>query len=745
MKQDSTLRSLDAADVLTLFAPNGKLSQHLKGFEPRQQQAEMMQNIIEAYNENKIALIEAGTGTGKSLAYLIPAILWAHHHQERTVISTNTINLQEQLLHKDIPMLLKALGVELKAVLVKGMGNYVCKRKLEEAIHEKPLMTPEEVKEIEQIEAWNETTNEGSRSTLPIVPSGGIWEKVGAESDTCNRQKCPRYKECFYFQAREKAQDANLLIVNHHLLCTDLISRPLEDGLESDGLLPNYTKVILDEAHNFEDVATDFFADKFSQLGIMRTLARLTAEKQGQEAGKFSLLKSYIHSAYPKQAPKEIETLLQKLRIDFPLLKQEITHQLQRACDAFYTFIQALQKNGEDQNPGETRLRLLGYHLTHPIWENEVLPQAKLLIEKIDQFSASITAMNNELDRLKNERLDQKISGIRQEINGLTGRLTEANNVLRSFLSPETEKNRVRWIELISYRGMPLISLQKANLDLSEDLRNYIFSRFPTTVLVSATLTTNHQFTFIRKRLGLQSEHYSESKIIEKIYDSPFDYKKQALLVVPSDMPNPLDPSFTAEASERIMMALQASRGNAFVLFTSYNMLQKCYEQLAPRLQALRYTPMKQGDTNRQALITRFKETDRSVLFGTDSFWEGVDVAGDALRCVILVKLPFRVPSEPIIQARCELIQAQGGDPFMDYSLPNAIVKFKQGYGRLIRHKQDRGCIVCLDTRLLTKNYGRLFLSSLPESPTLFDKTDLIQKRMEEFYRRSTPKNTKHT
>lgn len=735
MKPDSDIKSLDAAEVMALLAPDGQLSQHLKGFEPRHQQAEMMQNIIEAFNENKIALIEAGTGTGKSLAYLIPAILWAHHHKERTVISTNTINLQEQLLHKDIPFLLKALGVELKATLVKGMGNYVCKRKLEEAIHEKQLMSPEETAEIDQIEAWNHSTAEGSRSTLPLVPSGGIWEKVGAEHDTCNRQQCPHYKECFYFKARNRAQDANLLIVNHHLLCTDLISRPLEEGSDSDGLLPNYTRVILDEAHNFEDVATDFFADRFSQLGIMRTLARLTAEKQGQDAGKFSLLKMLVHGSYPKQQPKEVENLLMKLRIDFPLMKQEITHQLQRTCDAFYNLVQVLQKSGEEQGPGETRLRLLSYHLTHPVWEKEVVPHAQLLIQKIDQFAASVTALNNELDRLKNERLDEKISGVRQDINGLTNRLIEANGILKNFLTPETPKNRVRWIEVVNYRGMPLISLQRADLDLSEDLRNYLFSRFPTTVLVSATLTTNHQFTFIRKRLGLQAEHYHEGKILEKVYDSPFDYKKQALLVIPSDMPNPSDPSFTREAVERIMMALQASRGNAFVLFTSYSMLQKCYEQLAPRLQALRFHPMKQGDTNRQALITKFKQTDRSVLFGTDSFWEGVDVAGEALRCVILVKLPFKVPSEPIIQARSELIQAQGGDPFMDYSLPHAIVKFKQGYGRLIRHKQDRGCIVCLDTRILTKNYGRLFLSSLPESPTLFDKTDLIQKRMEEFYR----------
>lgn len=336
---------------------------------------------------------------------------------------------------------------------------------------------------------------------------------------------------------------------------------------------------------------------------------------------------------------------------------------------------------------------------------------------------------------MKNETLDNKVNGIRHEINGLTSRLTEANNILKNFLKPETPKNKVRWIELVHYRGVPLISLQTADLDLSEDLRNYLFNRFSTNVLVSATLTTNRQFNFIRQRLGLQESHYPEGKILEKVYDSPFDYKQQALLVIPSDMPNPLDPSFTSEASERIMMALQASRGNAFVLFTSYSMLQKCYEQLAPRLQALKFSPMKQGDTNRQALISRFKETQRAVLFGTDSFWEGVDVAGDALRCVILVKLPFRVPSEPITQARCELIQAQGDDPFMSYSLPNAIVKFKQGFGRLIRHKQDRGCIVCLDTRILTKNYGRLFLGSLPESPTLFDTTENIQKRMEEFYR----------
>jgi len=729
---------IDKEQIIQILAPDGPLSKFLKGFESREQQVKMMSDIIDAYNNRHIALIEAGTGTGKSLAYLIPAILWHQIHKERTVISTNTINLQEQLLNKDIPLLTRALNIECKAVLVKGMGNYLCMRKLDEVKLELALMSRQEKEELEQIEAWASTTRDGSRSSLPIVPSGGTWERVGAEYDTCNRKECPHFEECFYFKARRNSHDANILIVNHHLLCSDLISR-MESEDEESGLLPSYNRVILDEAHNFEEVATDFFASRLSQNGLMRTLYRLSSERQSKAIGKLPVLKAQIQECYRKGDPKDVTTLLNRLTIDLPALRWDVYHCAEQACEAFQQFARILSTSSKDDEiaPGEIKLRIQPHHQTHPLWIKEVAEAAKRLLDIIEKFVQSLDALSVDVGQVKNDKLREATKGTLFDIKALGGRLMEAATVLHDFIDPVIPIDKVRWIELQTQRSAPNTCLMDANLDVSKDLAHYLFKRFHTTVLVSATLTTNQKFDFIRRRLGLVPALLDERVVTENIYDSPFDYPNQALLVVPTNLPLPTQPEFTKAAVEAIWMAIQASRGNAFVLFTSYQMLKACFEALNERLQKHRYHPLKQGDTNRQSLINKFKTTDRSVLFGTDSFWEGVDVAGDALRCVIIVKLPFKVPSEPIIQARCESINEKGGDAFRDYSLPTAIVKFKQGFGRLIRNKRDRGCIVCLDGRLHAKGYGKQFLNSLPPCRQLFAPMEEAQAQMEEFYRRT--------
>jgi ATP-dependent DNA helicase DinG len=334
---------------------------------------------------------------------------------------------------------------------------------------------------------------------------------------------------------------------------------------------------------------------------------------------------------------------------------------------------------------------------------------------------------------LKNEKLSERTQHTLFDIQALGNRLSEGASILQSFIDSDIPSDKVLWLEFQANRSNT--SLFNADLDISHHLEKSLFDRVSTVVLVSATLTTNKSFDFMRQRLGLNQ---MKNKVIKGfIYEAPFDYQKQALFAIPTDLPIPTHPDFTHAAVEAIWKIVQASRGNAFILFTSYSMLKTCYEKLQDRLRGQRFHPLKQGDTNRQALIAQFKNTDRSVLFGTDSFWEGVDVAGEALRCVVIVKLPFKVPTEPIIQARSEAILANHGDPFFDYSLPNAIVKFKQGFGRLIRHKKDRGCIVCLDQRVLTKGYGSQFLNSLPNCQQLFSPLDQVQKQMEEFYRKT--------
>jgi len=730
----------NSKEALSILDKDGPLSRCLKGYEPREQQQQMLLDIMQAYYHNKIALIEAGTGTGKSMAYLIPAVLWALKFKERTVISTHTINLQEQLIEKDIPLLLKAMKVDLKVVLLKGMGNYVCLRKLRDVQHEFRLQPPKEAEELEKIEAWSQTTRDGSRSSLPMVPSASTWEQVGAEHDTCNRRDCEYFKDCFYFKAKRQAEEAQIIVVNHHLLCSDLIKREMDSEQENNGILPDYTRIILDEAHHIEDIATDFFANQASQMEIYRNLHRLSTEKLGKAAGKMPLLRLGILNAYKKDHPSEVTSVLKRLTNDLPGLLWEVRHDSQAAFEAFANFANLLNSPNfaqDDLIPGDAKLRLLAMHQTHPDWQNQILPKTKRLIEAIDKFVQALASLDKDIKFLKNEQLNEMTKNILFDIAALSARLSGFSEILRAYLEPKVPLDKVRWIEVQSQQRGHNISVIDADLDVSKALSKHLFNKFKTIVLCSATLTTNQQFSFIRKRLGITTDLIEGVDITENIYDSPFDYQKQALLVIPTDIPNPAHPDFIEAAADQIWQAIQASRGNAFVLFTSYSMLKTCYEKLSGRLIESKYHPLKQGDNNRQALLNQFKKVERSVLFGTNSFWEGVDVAGDALRCVILVKLPFKVPSDPIIQARSEAIAAQGGDPFFEYALPHAIVMFKQGFGRLIRNRRDRGCIVCLDNRILTKGYGRLFLRSLPNCQQVFDESARIYKLMEDFYRKT--------
>lgn len=733
MKQNG----LNKEEAQKILAPEGHLSTFLKGFEPRPQQIQMMGDIIDAYNNRNIALIEAGTGTGKSLAYLIPALLWQQKFSERTVISTNTINLQEQIIKKDLPLLIKALGINCKAVLVKGRSNYICRRKAEEVKYELPLMTRQELTELEAIDQWLQNTKDGSRSTLPIVPSANIWEKVCAEADTCNMQQCPHYNDCFFVNARQAAQEANLLVVNHHLLCSDLISKA-DDINPDNALLPDYTCVILDEAHHFEEVASEFFASTVSQVSLLKNLSRLSAERQGKPVGKLNHLNEKILSCYRKGDPKEVANILNRLSLDIPAQKWELIDHLEKAYEAFSHFSKLVDGSTKEEDlfAEEVKMRILPYHQTHPYWIEKVVENTKGLVSALEKFAQTLAALASDVDRIDNERLSSMVKSTLFDIRALTSRLLLSTQVFKDFISNEIPKNKVRWVELQTQR-VRNTTLHEAKLDISNDLAKYLFNKVPTTVLVSATLTTNHKFDFIRKSLGLYPPLVSNEKVKEAIYEAPFNYKKQALFAIPTDISAPSHPKFLEEAIETIWHAIQASRGNAFILFTSYQMLKACFERLENKMLSQKFNPLKQGDTNRQALIEQFKKVDRSILFGTDSFWEGVDVVGEALRCVILVKLPFKVPSEPMTQARSEAILANKGDPFFEYSLPTAIVKFKQGFGRLIRNRKDRGCIICLDNRLVTKGYGKEFLNSLPDCQQLFISRNDLQKQMEEFYRQT--------
>ncbi|MDR3624144.1 MAG: helicase C-terminal domain-containing protein [Chlamydiales bacterium] len=729
--------SIDKLATLSILRPGGALSAHIKGYEARSAQVEMMADVIDAYNEQSIALIEAGTGTGKSVAYLMPALVWAAKNQERTVVSTHTITLQEQLLNKDIPFLLDVLKLDLKVVLVKGMNNYLCLRKLEDTIQEKVLLPIEEQEEVDKLALWRESSHGGSKSELPFTVSSATWEHVLAESDACSHAECPHYKECYFFKARRNASDAHVLVVNHHLLCADLSSRKESIGQLGGGILPPYEHVVIDEAHHLEDVATEYFASRIIKFDLLKLLSRLSSDKKGPtRQSKLTFLLEKLQEAFRKNH-EQIISIVNRIEIDLTAAKLVLSHLVQDLFQAAYYFFNHLGRS-KSEEIGEVKWRLYPEHLEHAFWLSEVQPKAQALVIDLRRYIDTLIHLESDLHALKNDKLNEKTKSVRLDIQGIVSRLKKVMLDLEKFVSKEFFENHVKWMEMRSFRSVTNMFLVGADLNIAKVLQEALFNPFSTIVLCSATLTTNKSFHFIKKRLGLIE---TDKKVIEKVYDSPFNYAEQALLVIPKDVPFPNDKDFVEKASEIIWNALQASQGQAFILFTSFQMLQKCHACLKDRLVQARYPIFVQGEGMRKAMLDDFKKTKHSVLFGTDSFWEGVDVVGDALRCVIIMKLPFKVPSEPIIQARSEMIEKEGGDPFMDYSVPSAIVKFKQGFGRLIRNRKDRGCVVCLDARLLNKAYGKLFLQSLPACATCFEESSLIQEKMKAFYYRKKANN----
>jgi len=725
-----SLSPVEGVEVGEVFSEGGPLSRLMDGYEPREGQLGMSLEAAGAFNNNRVAALEAGTGVGKSFAYLVPAVIWAATNRERVVVSTNTINLQEQLVHKDLPLLSRAMPYDFKAVLVKGRSNYLCLRKLDVAMSEGGLLAEEkEQDELNALFAWSKKTREGSRSDLSFVPDNELWERVRSESDTCTRLKCRYFQHCFFFRARREAAAADILVVNHHILLADIALRHAEGGHPEAGILPGYRRLVIDEGHNLEDGATSYFGSRASRLGFLKLLGRLQHRRGERDGG---LLPFFLHVLKGARGDMREKAQEWKKRTSARLLseKQTASDMVEDAFDTLYGHV-----TGERlEDAGDVRLRLKDDTLASEGWA-EVAAAFARLEEGAMALVRSVRKLVREAEAAAGDGyMAERLSGPLVEMKALADRIEGYLANIDALIKPGEDDGLVRWVEAPASRAGKVISICGSPLNVAQAIKERVYDTLSTVIITSATLTVKKDFRFLAGRTGL--DLIEEGRLVTGIFPSPFDYKRQMVIGIPSDIPSPTSPEFASGLVGLIRRSVELSEGRAFVLFTSYGLLNRVHRELGPELVRLGFCVMRQGEEPRHRLINRFRRERRGVLLATDSFWEGVDVSGDALSNVIITKLPFSVPDDPVIEARQEEVAARGGNPFMEYVVPQAVIKFRQGFGRLIRTKTDRGSIMVFDRRVVEKSYGREFIGSLPEGTVIRGTREEVFGRVEEFFAR---------
>jgi ATP-dependent DNA helicase DinG len=641
--------------VRTIFAENGLLAK-ARNFEYRPEQQAMAAAIAQSLEEGRHLVVEAGTGVGKSLAYLVPAVLFAHEQGKKAIISTHTINLQEQLLHKDIPIVQKILPIEFEAALMKGRQNYLCPRRLERAMQQaNELFNTTEQADLARLGDWARTTTDGTLSDFPIEPDPKVWAQVCSEAHICTTKTCGQNPRCFFQQAKRRLLAADVVVINHTLLFMLLGSAEEQEDREEGYLFPN-DFLIFDEAHTIEQVASRQIGIGVSQYGLRATIQRLYNARS--KKGLFTVTRDAAGVTLAASLVEE--------------------------ADRFFAAVDA---RADFKKGREYRVR-----------EADFVD---------DQITGRLTALQARIIEVVRKTEDEFLKA---ELQELGKRIAETRAGISIFLQ-QSEQNYVYWIERAGKTAQN-ISLNAAPIDVAPVLRRMLFRENCASVMTSATLAIGRpDLAYFRQRIGADDAEPLQ-------LGSPFDFQKQMKLFVVRRMPDPRDDAYGAALAEWVARFVEDTEGRAFVLFTSYRSMQQLADEMEDFFESRKMNLLVQGKgAPRSQLLEQFKNTPRSVLFGTDSFWMGVDVPGEALSNVIITRLPFAVPDHPLIEAKLELIQARGGDAFTEYSLPEAILKFRQGVGRLIRNKTDRGIVVILDNRIVTKPYGRAFLKALPECP----------------------------
>jgi ATP-dependent DNA helicase DinG len=697
------------------LGPDGAVGRALGQYEDRPSQRAYAAAIAKLYNHGGIGLLEAGTGIGKSLGYLVPALRWAAANAERTVVSTNTINLQEQLVGKDLPFLAAALGDQpVRFALLKGWRNYLCLYRLELARGSGgTLFDDSTADDLDSIARWAAQTRDGTLSDLATPPRPEVWDEVAAESDLCLRLKCPHFDKCFLFAARRQAAQADVIVVNHHLLLADLAVRRASQKWDEAAVLPPFARLVVDEGHHLEDAAANHLGATVSHRGMQRLFARL--ERRGK--GLLPTLVGRLGSRRDLLSTASLDLVHGRL---FPAMLAA-----RDKANVVFEFLSGVMQQHET-----TVLRLLSSFDDHPVWKAGLDVALDDLLGELGLISDNLRLIRDRLET--DETVLEANAPVLSEIRGVTRRLDLSADALRLALRPSSNEPTVRWLEV---RGKERSVVATAvPLNLAPILREDLFRRVTTAVVTSATLTAEGRFDFLRGRLGL-TEADVEPEV--GVFPSPFDYDEQALLGAPTDFPAPnVNPGAHLAASlDAIEHLTRASDGGVFALFTSHRDVRQAAAAFRERGHDRQWPLFVHGEDGRDALLKRFRGADNAVLFGTASFWEGVDVPGDSLRALVLTKLPFRVPTEPLTAAHCEAIEARGGDSFREYMLPVATLRLKQGFGRLIRRRDDRGVVLILDPRIATKRYGEDLLDGLPGARRIIGPWVDVARHVEKFYR----------
>lgn len=690
------------------FGDTGIIRQKFPIFEIRNEQYKMSKEIEKSLNENKKALIEAGTGTGKTLAYLLPSLEYAVENNLKVVISTNTINLQEQLINKDIPLVKELIGQDFKYTLVKGRGNYLCKRKLENALTEESEDSDEK-NILLNLKKWNETTKNGDRNELRYEIGFEVWEKVNCELDLCTTVKCPYFSNCYFFNARKEISNSDLLVLNHHMFFADLSIRS-DIGFNTDySILPNYDILIFDEAHNIEDTARSYFTYEVSKYSFGKLMGNIYNKRARNynKSGIFVRTLVYLRDNLSEEEYANIDKLKEEEIIE------NLNKYYDKILEIFDRFLLGFSKNTDQM---EIKKRFDKEQIKKSSFWKEIIKLRKEAEYLYTVMIRALTKLINEMDKFRLEDENGIIFDFKKYIERVKTFMKDLTYILES-----NREDHVYWTNINLRKGS--IRIYATPFEISEDLEQNLFNKLDRILFTSATLAVEQKFDYYKKNIGLKKE-----KIIEEIIDSPFDYEKQMKVYIPDDTKDPNSLEFFSDIYDFIKKLVIHTEGRCFLLFTSYSSLNFVYNKLRGSLERDNYVLLKQGELPRHEMIELFKMRDKAILFGTDSFWEGIDVQGDSLKSVVIVKLPFRSPEDPVTEAIIEYMRKNNQNPFMDYQIPQAVIKFKQGVGRLIRSKTDTGIITVLDNRVIKKAYGEKFLKSLPKTSIIRGNREFILK-----------------